>query len=423
MDSNIKTPPDLSALRKRYPQNFPIPPDELDGKKLKLILERELIAWKLVASPLPENPSQTRVELFREYVFKSFDQVLEYMSKVAPICNTLPHHPRWENTWTTLKIYLSTWDSNHIISYKDIMLARHMENIFKDYGETYVNVHATKRKERELGAFLTHIESLKENGELGEAFKKLNQYLSQPQDIDQRKAIESIISEYDTFTDPAVQKDLTEDDVSKKTIYFKMKLSEIVKSIKFFKPKVFFSYAWGGEREKIVDDLYESLRKDEGYEVVRDKVDLGYKGLISEFMKGIGRGNFVVIALSDKYLRSEYCMFELYELYRNSSLDSSELLKKIYPIRVENLDLNSTTVLRDYFTYWKDLEVEWKGLVTDFDADQKKYRRIQAIRTSISDLLPFLNDINSKTKDILSENDFLEIKNAIKARVVDQTLS
>lgn len=417
MDSNFENIPDLTSLRKRYPQNFPIPPDELDEKKLLLIIERELIGWKLVSSPLPENPSQNRVELFREYIFKTFDQVLEYMAKVATICNTLPHHPRWENTWTTLKIYLSTWDSNHIISYKDIMLARHMENIYKDYGETYVNVHARKRLDRELGEFLKHIETLNKSGAIGEAFKQLNQYLSQPQDIDQRKKIENIISEYNIFTDEAVQNKLSENEVREKTNHFKLKLTEIVESIKYFKPKVFFSYAWGGEREKVVDELYNSLKNDKQYEVVRDKINLGYKGLISEFMKGIGKGNFVVIALSDKYLRSEYCMFELYELYRNSSLDSNELLKKIYPIRVENLDLNNTTVLREYFTYWKDLEVEWKSLVTEFDADQRKYRRIQAIRTSISDLLPFLNDINSMTKEILSANDFSEIKTSIQKRV------
>lgn len=294
-----------------------------------------------------------------------------------------------------------------------------MENIFKDFGETYVNVHATKRLERELGEFLTHIESLKVRGNIGEAFKQLNQYLSQPQDIEQRKKIESVILEYNQFTDAAVQNKLAEYEVTNKITYFKSKLTEIIESIKFFKPKVFFSYAWGGEREKIVDDLYDSLKKDEKYEVIRDKINLGYKGLISEFMKGIGKGNFVVIALSDKYLRSEYCMFELYELYRNSSLDSTELLKKIYPIRVENLDLNDTTVLREYFTYWKELEAEWKSLVTDFDADQRKYRRIQAIRTSISDLLPFLNDINSKTKDILSADDFSEIKKAIQSRFLN----
>ncbi|WP_221393612.1 hypothetical protein [Dyadobacter sp. NIV53] len=109
-------------------------------------------------------------------------------------------------------------------------------------------------------------------------------------------------------------------------------------------------------------------------------------------------------------------MFELYKLYRNSSLYSTELLKNNYLIRVENLDLNSTTVLRDYFTYWKDLEAEWKSLVTEFDADQRKYPIIQAIKTSISDFLPFLNDINLMTKEILSADDFSEIKNAIQIR-------
>lgn len=417
MDASLNIESDLTLLRKRYPQNFPIPPDGLDENKLRLIIEQELIGWKVVSSPLPENPSQIRVELFREYIFKSFDQVLDYMLKVAPICNTLPHHPRWENTWTTLAIYLSTWDSNHIISYKDIMLARHMESIFRDYGGSFVNVHTIERKDKELGEFLTHIESLKVSQNIGEAFKQLIQYLSHPQDLEKRKSIEKVIGDYSKFTDSVVQGVVTKEQVTEKIEYFRLKLTDIVSSLKYFRPKVYFSYAWGGEREKSVDDLYQSLKRDGNYDVVRDKNDLHYKGLISEFMKGIGKGNFVVIALSDSYLRSEYCMFELYELYRNSSLDTSELLKKIYPIRVEDIDLNSIAVLREYFTYWKELEAECKSLVTDFDADQKRYRRIQAIRASISELLPFLNDINSRTKDILSANDFSEVRSAIRARI------
>jgi hypothetical protein len=114
------------------------------------------------------------------------------------------------------------------------------------------------------------------------------------------------------------------------------------------------------------------------------------------------------------HFRAEY---PLYELYRNSSLNSRELLKKIYPIRVENLELNDPKVLREYFTYWKEREAEWKGLVTDFNADQKKHRMINAINTSIADLLPFLNDINIKTKEMLSANDFDEIKIAIEKQI------
>jgi len=42
MDLNMENKPDLTALRKRYPQKFPIPPDKLEEKKLLLILEQEL---------------------------------------------------------------------------------------------------------------------------------------------------------------------------------------------------------------------------------------------------------------------------------------------------------------------------------------------------------------------------------------------
>jgi hypothetical protein len=79
-------------------------------------------------------------------------------------------------------------------------------------------------------------------------------------------------------------------------------------------PTIFFSYAWddeneqGNSREKLVNDLYASLVKG-NYEVVRDKYNLGYKGFISEFMKEIGRGKCVVVAISEKYVRSPYCMF------------------------------------------------------------------------------------------------------------------
>jgi pterin-4a-carbinolamine dehydratase len=308
---NTSNKADLTDLRKRYPRNYPIPPDKLDKKKLLLILERELTGWQIVSSPLPENPSQIRVELFREYMFKTFDQVLEYMTKVASICNTLPHHPRWENTWTTLKIYLSTWDSNHIITYKDIMLARHMEYIYKNYGETYVNVHSIKRVESELGKFFSYIEILKDDN-IREAFKTLSQYLSQPLDLQQRKKIEKVIFDYNEFSDAAVREGMNEKEIATKNAHFKEELTKIIKALKYYKPKIYFSYAWGDEREKIVDELCNTIKSEKKYEVVRDKENLEYKGLISDFMRGIGKGNIVVVVLSDKYLRSDYCMFELY---------------------------------------------------------------------------------------------------------------
>jgi hypothetical protein len=45
--------------------------------------------------------------------------------------------------------------------------------------------------------------------------------------------------------------------------------------------------------------------------------DLGYKGLIKDFMRQIGRGKCAIAVISDKYLKSENCMFELVEIAKN----------------------------------------------------------------------------------------------------------
>jgi pterin-4a-carbinolamine dehydratase len=408
--------PDLSELRIRYPQNYPIPPDKLDEKKLLLILEQELTQWKIVVSPLPEKPSQNRIELYRQYMFKTFDQVLEYMSKVAPICNTLPHHPRWENTWATLKIFLSTWDSDHIISYKDIMLARHMERIFRSYGEVAVNIHSSKRIKKEMEEFVESVELLEKEGNLSEAFKQLGQYLSQPQEIFQRKTIAATLSQYNKFIEDIVKKRIAEGEVAGKNQYFKNELLRIIELLKYFKPQIFFSYAWGQEREKIVDALYDSLKNDGKYELVRDKVDNGYKGLISDFMRTIGKGSFVVVVLSDKYLRSEYCMFELYELYRNAAQEKDRLLEKIYPIRIEDLNIDSLDAWESLSKYWEDQYEQIRRIGIKFP---ERYHKIKCVNNALGELLEFLRDINALTVSMLSENDFAEIKNAIKRRTKD----
>ena len=79
---------------------------------------------------------------------------------------------------------------------------------------------------------------------------------------------------------------------------------------------VFVSYAWGGESERTVDELEQAFAA-RGLRVVRDKKDLGYKGSIEAFEQRIGRGQCVVLVISDKYLRSPHCMYELLKMQEN----------------------------------------------------------------------------------------------------------
>ena len=80
-----------------------------------------------------------------------------------------------------------------------------------------------------------------------------------------------------------------------------------------YEQAIFISYAWGGESEELVNQIDKTLQQ-RGFRIIRDKRDLGYKNSISAFMERIGQGNCIIIVISDKYLRSPNCMFELVEI-------------------------------------------------------------------------------------------------------------
>jgi internalin A len=83
-------------------------------------------------------------------------------------------------------------------------------------------------------------------------------------------------------------------------------------------PRYYVSYAWsdeGEDREAIVDKLCDEAEK-RGTPVLRDKKVLGFGDSIAKFTKDIGRGDRVFIILSDKYLKSPFCMIELFEIWR-----------------------------------------------------------------------------------------------------------
>ena len=96
--------------------------------------------------------------------------------------------------------------------------------------------------------------------------------------------------------------------------------------------QVYISYAWGGESERIVNELDADLQS-KGILVVRDKRDLGFKGMIRDFMQQIGRGHAVIVVISDKYLKSPNCMYELVEIARNK-----DFYDRVFPIVLGDAD-------------------------------------------------------------------------------------
>lgn len=87
-------------------------------------------------------------------------------------------------------------------------------------------------------------------------------------------------------------------------------------------PEYCVSYAWnedtseGIDREAIVNQLCAEAEQ-RGVRILRDKTDMQVGDRISAFMHHLARGQLIFVILSEKYLRSIYCMTELYEIWKN----------------------------------------------------------------------------------------------------------
>lgn len=185
---------------------------------------------------------------------------------------------------------------------------------------------------------------------------------------------------------------------------------------------VFISYAWGGEREEMVNQIDQALQK-RGLKITRDKRDLGYKGSIKQFMEQIGQANCVIVVVSDKYLRSPNCMFELVEI-----ADNKQFHDRIFPIVLADADIYDPVKRIGYVKYWEEKRAELAEAIKTLDPanlqgirdDMDLYDRI---RDKISGLASTLKDMNTLTPEMHRESDFTHLYNAIEKRMKESPMA
>lgn len=114
-----------------YPQMTSVKPTPLPDAKIRAVLAAQLTEWRYLKSPLPEDPKSHRMELFREYRFPSFQAAIRFMREVSVGCDIADHHPRWENIYDVLRVYLTTWGIRHRVTDRDVQLARYFDDVFK----------------------------------------------------------------------------------------------------------------------------------------------------------------------------------------------------------------------------------------------------------------------------------------------------
>jgi len=179
------------------------------------------------------------------------------------------------------------------------------------------------------------------------------------------------------------------------------------------KIELFISYAWKGESENMANLLEKALEENQIH-LIRDKNVLEYKGSIIDFMKRIGKGDGVIVVLSDKYLKSSYCMFELIEIYDNDNFKD-----RIFPIVLGDANIFEGEGILAYKEYWKsemDKKNELvKGLGMDAaDSLREEYKLCEKIHGYMDKMGRILKDMNSLSPEIHRDTNFEKLMKAIK---------
>ena len=184
-----------------------------------------------------------------------------------------------------------------------------------------------------------------------------------------------------------------------------------------YEQAVFVSYAWGGESEAMVNQIDQALQG-RGIRLVRDKRDLGYRGMIRAFMERIGQGNAVIVVISDKYLRSKNCMYELVEI-----ADNRQFLDRVFPIVLPDAMIYDAGDRLDYVEYWQEqknkLNERIKQLqdVSNLQGINEELNDYDRFRSRISGLTSTLKDMNTLTPAMHQQSDFDELAAAIEQRM------
>lgn len=190
-----------------------------------------------------------------------------------------------------------------------------------------------------------------------------------------------------------------------------------LKGGKVFNPEIFISYKHTGESENVADKLFES-GTEKGLNIKYDKADLKYKGRTWEFMERIGWGKYIIVIVSDDYLKSEYCMYEFKEIVsRGGKMDD-----RVFPVVMPDADIYKEINRNKYEVYWKGEIENLKSGLKDMDSEGMLKRievisKYEEILKSIPLMLDFLDKRNSLTYQILLNENFISLFNSIEEKI------
>lgn len=176
-------------------------------------------------------------------------------------------------------------------------------------------------------------------------------------------------------------------------------------------PDIYISYSHS-EKSNAIADLVQNKFTENGITLIRDKDDLPYKEKISRFMDRIANAKGVVVVLSDAYLSSKYCMYELVNTYRKKDFE-----KRIFPIVLNDAKIFDAQGLLGYKQHWKkkieELDAKAKDS-SDYETIREELNLFKQIHDSFDEIFKVLPDMKAVVQNDAEQSKFDDFITEIK---------
>jgi HEAT repeat protein len=204
-------------------------------------------------------------------------------------------------------------------------------------------------------------------------------------------------------------------------------LDIIQNKLKYYHPlsqpmnqQVYISYNWQEDSNEMANQLVQAFAA-KGIEIIRDKTHTSYKDSIKNFMRQIGQGKCVVAVISDRYLKSENCMFELVEIARNG-----DFYQRIFPIILPDARIHKAIERLQYIQHWEGRIQELEnamhsGGLANLQGITDDLNLYTEIRHRIASLTDILKDMNTLDINLHRQSEFAAMIEAVETKLAEDS--
>lgn len=173
--------------------------------------------------------------------------------------------------------------------------------------------------------------------------------------------------------------------------------------------KVFVSYSWKEPSNHIVENNLQTAFQRNGIDYELDKNDCDYRANIPAFEERIGKGEYVVAIVSDAYVHSIQCMYEMACVFENG-----EVNKRLFPLYFDDVKRSDEEYYNKLVEYWRKKISDTQALSTQMgEPENILYKTdliyLEKIQKYIGDFFVYLRSTNTRSLSELGKDDFKKL--------------